>query len=1576
MRLGVPARVYGVICALALSASSAAAATINVPAGGDLQQAINNAQPGDIIALASGATYVGNFVLPNKGALNDSITIRTAVPDASLPPANVRMTPAYAGALAKIRSSNSMSAVRTLAGANHYVMMLLEFQANAGGYGDIIGLGAGDSTQTQLSQVPYALTLDRVYVHGDPVMGQKRGIALHSGDTTIVNSWVSDCKAVGQEAQAISGFNGTGPYLIENNYLEGSTQDFLLGGADPTIPNLVTTNVTFRRNYLSKQLAWKDPIIATPAAVAATPAAGSGSLAAGTYSYKVAARVAAGQTTRANSTASAEVSATLASAGGVTISWTPVVGATDYVVYGRAAGSENVYWTTTNPYFTDTGAVGTAGTPTSATKWYVKNVFELKNAQDVVVEGNVFENLWVAAQPGYPIVFTPRNQSGTAPWVVVQRVTFQHNLVRHAAGGVNILGTDNVNPSRLTNHITVRDNIFDDLTASTWGSGSRPFQLGDGPDSVTIDHNTVVTTNSSIVWMYGGSATAPTAITNAVYTNNMSVHNTYGMDGSNFAAGLSSINAYMPGASVAGNVLAGGTASKYPTGNFFPTVSAWQGSFVNYASGDYHLAATSAYRNAGTDGRDLGADVDGIAAQAANALSGDNRLAPGTPKVQITTTSLPDGVLNQTYAKTVACSANQCGWQIVDATLPSGLSFDIAVASVTGTPTAVQTGNITVLAYDAAAPANSATATLSVTVDAPPFGITMPASDGQVGVPYVLTPAISGAMGTVTWSVLSGALPDGLAFDPWSGAIAGVPTRPGVFTAAVLAQDTWRADRTATATLAITVAPAPLVITTTTLGNGSYQQPFQVALNATGGSGSATWSVVAGTLPGGVLLANNVIAGTPTTPGVFNVTVQAVDANYPALVATASLALTIDAPAFTASAPSSASGQVGTALQFQAAAAGNVGSVSWTMTGALPPGVSMDANGFVSGAPGSYGSFTATFVAHDSYDLSRVASATTTIAVAPPAMSIPTASLPAGQAKQSYLAPLAATGGTGTFTWAISDGSLPAGLTLTSNGVVSGIPTAAGTASVTVTATDSGWPGYVASRSLSIVVAAAPPTNQALLDDTFDTLDRAKWPGSMFTSTADTGIAVGAGGGVLQIGPLKSATGSHYAGINSAAYDMTSGGFSSVQLIQPAAADSYTMFAAGFDSNNYYRWYVSAGQLVAERRVAGTKTTLLTAPYDAIAHQFLRIRVDVDPSSGSADVVFETAPNNGGFPGVFSVFYSEPWSAAVTLTAIRFELKAGTSTAVAAPGSAQFDNFHAGLSAVPPALAVVTAALPDGQVHQAYSAGLNAVGSVGATTWVVSSGALPAGLTLSSDGIVSGTPTAIGASPFTVTATDAMWPEYPATQTLSIMVGEQVLLADAFDALDRTKWPGNTFTSTPDPAVPVAASGGALQVGPMLASMTGSHYAGINSAAFDITSSGSASAQLTQPGNGLAYAMFAAGYDGNNYYRWYVSGGQIVAERRLGGTKKSLLIAPYDGSAQQFLRIRNDVNAATGASDVVFETAPNNSGVPGAFTVFYREAWDARVVTNAIKFELKGGTSDAIASPGSVRFDNFKATRR
>jgi len=263
------------VVAATMAVSTARAADIYVPQGGDLQAAINRAAPGDRILLQPGATYVGNFKLTNKGSSTTYITIRSAAADLLLPPDGVRIRPSDAVNLPVIKSSNTKSALIASPGAHHWRLQFLEFRANDRGYGDIIALGAGDSTQYLLSQVPHDLILDRVYVHGDPVIGQKRGIAVHSGATWILNSYISDIKAVGFDTQAIIGYNGPGPWTFVNNYLEATGENFLLGGASPAIQGLISADIEFRRNYLFKPLEWRDPIVPAPAGVAATPAAGS-----------------------------------------------------------------------------------------------------------------------------------------------------------------------------------------------------------------------------------------------------------------------------------------------------------------------------------------------------------------------------------------------------------------------------------------------------------------------------------------------------------------------------------------------------------------------------------------------------------------------------------------------------------------------------------------------------------------------------------------------------------------------------------------------------------------------------------------------------------------------------------------------------------------------------------------------------------------------------------------------------------------------------------------------------------------------------------------------------------------------------------------------------------------------------------------------------------------------------------------------------------------------------------------------------------------------------------------------------
>jgi hypothetical protein len=590
--------------------SSLSAADRYVRTSAELQTALVNAQPGDRILLEPGVTYLGNFVLPVKSGTT-FITIRSATPDAQLPPAGTRISPSHSALLPRLQSPNSVAVLKTAAGAHHWRLQYLEFGPNMGGYGDILLLG--NSAQTTLASVPYALELHHVYIHGDPLLGQKRGIALNAGGTVIRDSHISDCKAVGQDAQAIAGWNGPGPYWIENNYLEGAGENFLLGGADPAIPGLVPTDVTFRRNYVSKPVGWQAPIVATPVGVMAGNLPGGGILPVGTYAYRIVARRPSGQGTTARSTASVQATAAVTSAGSaVQIQWSAVPGATEYLVYGRTPGAQGMYWRTTTTSVIDTGAAGTAGAvPTTAgTVWTVKNLFELKNARKVIVEWNTFENNWLQAQVGYAILFTARNSGGSCTWCVVEDVEFRYNIVRHSSAAVNVLGDCGSGNCAPLQSLRIRHNLFYDINQARWGGNGFGFLIGEQPRDVIIDHNTIDHSGPTVLYAYGGTPTDRREILGMQFTNNLARHSTYGISGAGVSYGYPAISAYFPDGFITANLLAGGDPSKYPPGNFF--TNNFDTQFVDKTNGNYRLIPTSPYNSGSTDGLPLGADMGSL----------------------------------------------------------------------------------------------------------------------------------------------------------------------------------------------------------------------------------------------------------------------------------------------------------------------------------------------------------------------------------------------------------------------------------------------------------------------------------------------------------------------------------------------------------------------------------------------------------------------------------------------------------------------------------------------------------------------------------------------------------------------------------------------------------------------------------------------------------------------------------------------------------------------------------------------------------------------------------------------------
>ncbi|HEV7472419.1 MAG TPA: hypothetical protein VGN90_00115 [Pyrinomonadaceae bacterium] len=244
----------------AMAARRVSPRVITLRAGDDLQAAIKSATFGDTIVLQAGATYTGPIMLPFKGAGSgtdaDYITIRTSMVE-GISNIDERIKPGiHARAMPKIVAPGGKAAVGTEPQAHHYKFIGVEFlpAANASYVYNVIDLGSSDYISP--AQFPHHLIFDRCYVHSPGLNRARRGFALNSAETTIVNSHVSGFAGAGDETQAIAGWNGPGPFHIINNYLEAAGEVVLIGGADPSVPNLVPSDIEFRRNYLRKSKEW------------------------------------------------------------------------------------------------------------------------------------------------------------------------------------------------------------------------------------------------------------------------------------------------------------------------------------------------------------------------------------------------------------------------------------------------------------------------------------------------------------------------------------------------------------------------------------------------------------------------------------------------------------------------------------------------------------------------------------------------------------------------------------------------------------------------------------------------------------------------------------------------------------------------------------------------------------------------------------------------------------------------------------------------------------------------------------------------------------------------------------------------------------------------------------------------------------------------------------------------------------------------------------------------------------------------------------------------------------------------
>jgi len=219
-------------------AADALAATTTVPAGANLQAALNAAQPGDELVLEAGARFVGPFRLPANAA-GPVITIRSS---ATLPPR--RIEPSDASLLPTL-ASPIVSAVLDGTGAANWKLDGIRFESVSNGQGDVI-----------LLQDSINIFLDRILIAAG-ANGQKRGIRGNGRQITLTRSYIANIWRSGQDSQAFCAWDGAGPYTITGNFLEAASENVMFGGADSLSADRVPSDILIEGNYFSKRLEWK-----------------------------------------------------------------------------------------------------------------------------------------------------------------------------------------------------------------------------------------------------------------------------------------------------------------------------------------------------------------------------------------------------------------------------------------------------------------------------------------------------------------------------------------------------------------------------------------------------------------------------------------------------------------------------------------------------------------------------------------------------------------------------------------------------------------------------------------------------------------------------------------------------------------------------------------------------------------------------------------------------------------------------------------------------------------------------------------------------------------------------------------------------------------------------------------------------------------------------------------------------------------------------------------------------------------------------------------------------------------------
>ncbi|WP_161492852.1 putative Ig domain-containing protein [Pseudomonas putida] len=771
-------------------------------------------------------------------------------------------------------------------------------------------------------------------------------------------------------------------------------------------------------------------------------------------------------------------------------------------------------------------------------------------------------------------------------------------------------------------------------------------------------------------------------------------------------------------------------------------------------------------------------------------------ISVNSPTLVISPSTLPNATASNVYSQTLSTAngATPYSYAVTSGALPPGLSLGSG-GVLSGTPSAVGTFNFTVTSTDA----HNATGSqaYSLTVAAATITIT-PTILGTLttGSAYSQTLSATGGNGSYTWST-SGSLPPGITVSS-SGLVSGTPTSIGNYSFTVTVTDslgstgsrgysvtvndqapvatsstltvqggssnnpvalnltggsvsqvsivsnasngtatatgttilftpaagysgidsftynaTGPGGTSNTATVSVTVTAPTISITPATLTGATQNTAYSQALTASGSSGSYAFSVVSGSLPAGMNLSSaGLLSGTPTAGGNSSFTVRAMSSSGFFGDQAYTLVVTSQAP-------------VAGPLSLTVAANSSANPVTLNLSGGATTSVSVSSGPThgttsVSGTTITY-TPTAGYSGGDSFTYTASgpggtsAPATVTISVNAPALVISPSTLPNATASNVYSQTLSTANGATPYSYAVTSGALPPGLSLGSGGVLSGTPSAVGTFNFTVTSTDAH--NATGSQAYSLTVAAAtititPTTLGTLTTGSAysQTLSATGGNGSYTWSTSGSlppGITV-SNSGVVSGTPTSIGNYSFTVTVTDSLGSTGTQGYSVTVNDQAPVATSSTLTVQGGSSNNPVALNLTGGSVSQVSIVSNASNGTATAT--------------------GTTILFTPA---AGYSGIDSFTYN-----------------------ATGPGGTS-NTATVNVTVTAPTISITPATLTGATQNTAYSQALTASGSSGSYAFSVVSGSLPAGMNLSSAGLLSGTPTAGGDSSFTVRATSS-----------------------------------------------------------------------------------------------------------------------------------------------------------------------------------------------------------------------------